>query len=111
VLCSRALLRFGFFFFGQPLPADVTKWTAPDVQRWLKANRLDDFRKPCYANGIEGVALLELSGARFPPTRYSKERCAALDAALAVLRAKHRPGASLRQSMSRQASDDSDMDF
>jgi len=78
----------------QPMPLDVSTWTAGEVQRWLKENSLGDFKAPFYANGVTGRELLVLKGNQFPPKRFSPEIRAAFDTAIEKLKKRHKPGAS-----------------
>jgi hypothetical protein len=55
----------------QPLPADIKSWTAGEVQRWLKEKKLESFKLPFYANGVDGSTLLDLKGSQVHVHSYS----------------------------------------
>mmetsp|Transcript_3107 Transcript_3107/g.7467 ORF Transcript_3107/g.7467 Transcript_3107/m.7467 type:complete len:401 (+) Transcript_3107:72-1274(+) len=78
----------------QPLPKDVLSWTAGEVQRWLKDKNIPEFKKPFYANGVDGTMLLQLKGSQFPARRFSQDVRDRLDAEIAKLKKTHTPSQS-----------------
>jgi len=71
-----------------PLPKNVTTWSAAEVQKFLRINKLLAFKKPFYANGITGQELFKLKGHNFPSSRFSKKERDAFDAAIAQVNGK-----------------------
>lgn len=117
----------------QPLPLDIKSWTAGEVQRWLKEKKLEAFKKPFYANGVDGSTLFDLSGAQvwhvlpcrrflqcrfresdqfavlqFPPKRFSQVQRDRFDAEIAALKKIHKPAGGGKSAVAAGGGDDGD---
>eukprot|EP00037_Helgoeca_nana_P003399 m.39968 g.39968 ORF g.39968 m.39968 type:complete len:400 (-) comp13809_c0_seq1:194-1393(-) len=90
----------------QPLPGDIKSWTAGEVQRWLKEKKLESFKLPFYANGVDGSTLLDLKGSQFPPKRFPQKERDLFDVAIAKLKKMHTPSRGPTGSSSGAAADD-----